>query len=261
VVFRYPVADVKLLEGLYLAIAAAVTGFGFAVPYLAHRDGAQSVPGWTWFVDPGPLSSRHAFLQKDCESCHTPHLGPTADRCIACHANESELLERAPTAFHAAIEDCRGCHVEHLGRARRPVDMQHEQLLRLALEKRGSAAEFVAAGPPPAAPHAGITRAEAQLACQSCHANQDRHRTLFGADCAQCHSVSAWTIPAFVHPSAQSRECVQCHQAPPSHYMEHFKMVSVTIAGRPHADVSQCFECHKTTAWNDIKGVGWYKHH
>ena len=28
-----------------------------------------------------------------------------------------------------------------------------------------------------------------------------------------------------------------------------------------HADVSQCFLCHKTNAWNDISGVGWYKHH
>lgn len=251
----------KRLEALYVIVALVVAGLGFAVPYLAHRNGAQSVPGWTWFVDPGPLSSRHAFLQEDCESCHTPHLGPTADRCIACHANESELLERAPTAFHAAIEDCRGCHVEHLGRDRRPVTMQHEQLLRLAREKSSSATDVFKLSAFPPAPHAGITRGEAQLACQSCHENQDRHRTLFGADCAQCHSVSAWTIPEFVHPSAQSTECVQCHQAPPSHYMEHFTMVSVTIAGRPHADVSQCFECHKTTAWNDIRGVGWYKHH
>ena len=32
-------------------------------------------------------------------------------------------------------------------------------------------------------------------------------------------------------------------------------------AGIEHADVSQCFLCHQTNAWNDIKGVGWYKHH
>lgn len=22
-----------------------------------------------------------------------------------------------------------------------------------------------------------------------------------------------------------------------------------------------CRACHQTTSWNDIKGVGWYKHH
>ena len=31
--------------------------------------------------------------------------------------------------------------------------------------------------------------------------------------------------------------------------------------GQPHADVRQCFLCHQTTAWNDIKGLGRYKHH
>lgn len=43
--------------------------------------------------------------------------------------------------------------------------------------------------------------------------------------------------------------------------MEHFSMISMKVAGIEHADVSQCFLCHKTNSWNDIKGVGWYKHH
>jgi hypothetical protein len=38
-------------------------------------------------------------------------------------------------------------------------------------------------------------------------------------------------------------------------------MVSMKVAGKPHARVDQCYQCHQTTAWNDIKGVGWYKHH
>jgi hypothetical protein len=43
--------------------------------------------------------------------------------------------------------------------------------------------------------------------------------------------------------------------------MGHFHMVSMKVAGKPHARVDQCYLCHETTAWNDIKGVGWYKHH
>ncbi|MGD9689721.1 MAG: hypothetical protein AB7V47_08265 [Phycisphaerales bacterium] len=43
--------------------------------------------------------------------------------------------------------------------------------------------------------------------------------------------------------------------------MEHFHMVSKKVAGIEHTEVSQCFLCHKTNSWNDIKGVGWYKHH
>ena len=43
--------------------------------------------------------------------------------------------------------------------------------------------------------------------------------------------------------------------------MGHFHMVSMKVAGQHHAQVNQCYLCHQTTAWNDIKGVGWYKHH
>jgi hypothetical protein len=35
----------------------------------------------------------------------------------------------------------------------------------------------------------------------------------------------------------------------------------MVVAGIERADVSRCFLCHKTNAWNDIRGVEWYKHH
>lgn len=43
--------------------------------------------------------------------------------------------------------------------------------------------------------------------------------------------------------------------------MGHFSMVSRKFAGKEHARVDQCFECHNTTDWNDIVDVGFYKHH
>ena len=102
---------------------------------------------------------------------------------------------------------------------------------------------------------------EASLNCITCHANEDRHRQFFGSDCVQCHSTQAWNIAEFRHPPASSTDCAQCHQVPPSHYMMHFNMISMRIAGQMHAKVDQCFLCHQTTSWNDIRGVGWYKHH
>jgi hypothetical protein len=112
-----------------------------------------------------------------------------------------------------------------------------------------------------AMPHERITPLEATLNCATCHSNKDRHFKLFGQDCAQCHATSQWAIPEFRHPSPRSTDCAQCHEAPPSHYMEHFHMVSTKVAGKPRARVNQCYLCHQTTSWNDIKGVGWYKHH
>lgn len=43
--------------------------------------------------------------------------------------------------------------------------------------------------------------------------------------------------------------------------MGHFAMVSRRVAGQPDATVEDCYVCHQTTVWNDIKVVGLYKHH
>ena len=256
----------KRIELVYAAVTLGALGFALALPPAVHRGGAASVPGWAAFIDPGPLSAKHGFLAGDCEACHTPHAGPTADKCIACHANASALVARQPTAFHASLGgragDCRECHVEHMGAASRPTTMDHAVLVRL-----GELAASRPLGDMRALPvqHARIRPEETVLDCFACHANEDPHRALFGRDCAACHATSAaqggWTIPEYRHPSELSTDCAQCHQAPPSHYMMHFQMVSMMVARVMHADVSQCFLCHQTTSWNDIKGVGWYKHH
>jgi hypothetical protein len=249
----------KGIEVLYGLITLGALAIGIAVPYLTHERGSAAVPGWQTMVNPGELSTKHQFLAATCEACHTPHTGVMADKCIVCHANAQALLATQPTAFHATIGVCRGCHVEHLGVAHRPITMDHVMLARLSAQQAGVDPQLLGTALPVA--HPRIQSEEMALDCAACHANQDPHRTLFGRDCAACHATSAWHIPEFRHPSSLSMDCAQCHQAPPSHYMEHFHMVSMVVAGIEHADVSQCFLCHKTNAWNDIKGVGWYKHH
>ena len=253
----------KLIEVIYGVVTVTALGAAIAVPFLTHEQGSRSVPGWQRMVNPGTLSAKHQFLAADCESCHTPHQGNVADKCIACHANNQSLLSKQPTAFHADIGDCRGCHVEHQGLAARPTTMDHTVLSAIGVKTHPLPLGSSLASLPVA--HPRIRPEETALDCNACHANQDPHRTLFGTDCASCHAASlaqgGWTIPEFRHPSPLSTDCNQCHQAPPSHYMEHFQMVSMTVARVEHADVSQCFLCHQTNAWNDIKGVGWYKHH
>ena len=164
--------------------------------------------------------------------------------CVGCHSREERLLGRQPTTFHATVATCGSCHLEHGATGHRPIVMDHAVLRSLDT----SASRRTR---PP----------ELTLDCASCHSTKDRHRGLFGNDCAGCHGTSAWTIPGYVHPSSKSVNCVQCHQGPPSHYMMHFEMVSKVVARKPKATVGQCYACHQTTAWNDIVGVGWYKHH
>jgi len=109
--------------------------------------------------------------------------------------------------------------------------------------------------------HPRLSAVESSLNCVSCHATKDRHQGLLGTNCVQCHAITQWTVSEFRHPSSRSTNCAQCHLAPPSHNMMHFSMMSAPIARQPNAKVNQCYLCHQTTSWNDIKGVGFIKHH
>ena len=226
---------------------------------------------WQPLASPGSLSAAHAHLEHNCAACHTPVKGVQAVNCIVCHANDESILQRQPTSFHANIGSCKECHLEHQGRDHRPTVMDHAALARIGLrqlnngdtdsERKALKDQLVAWTADGKPPPTRISSDETILNCVTCHSNDDRHFKRFGQDCAQCHATDRWTIPEFQHPSPSSIDCAQCHQAPPSHYMEHFRMVSMRVAGKPHANVSQCFLCHQTTSWNDIQSVGWYKHH
>lgn len=252
--------------------------------YLAPSHGGQAPKGllsaveWQRMANPGQLSEAHAFLDHDCKACHTAVKGVEAPNCVVCHANDESVLQRQPTAFHADVQSCTECHREHQGRDAQMTVMDHEAVAEIGLSqvenvaaedeevaalvdflRRKSQEPQVGGKAPLANPH--LSSLELTLDCASCHQNDDRHFGLFGADCSMCHKSSSWNLPEFRHPSTQSMDCAQCHQAPPSHYMKHFNMISAKVAGKPHARVEQCFVCHQTTSWIDIKKVGVYKHH
>lgn len=230
----------KPRTALYLMLTAvallAVTG----VPLVLYGSGSGGLPMFASAVHPGPLSGAHAFLEGKCESCHTPNRGITPEKCITCHAPAAELLMKPATAFHARVTECRGCHIEHQGRDKRPILMDHAILETIAQQATGH----------PAA-----------LDCQSCHATQDKHQGFFGKECASCHVNTSWKISGFLHPSSRSTECAQCHKPPPSHYMMHFEMMDRAITGEKKARVDQCFSCHQTDSFNNIKDVGMVKVH
>ena len=257
----------KLSHVLYLILAIVGVAALLAVPLSLYSSGSPGMPMWRMAMNPGPLSKAHAFLEKECGACHTANKGVTATACLSCHATDAPLLAKQSTAFHADIQECRGCHVEHQGNTARPVSMDHAALARIGWGKAGGAsAEGRTSMSELAHGVARMTGAHATgdiaaLDCQSCHAFRDPHRGLFGRECAECHQAESWKIAGFVHPSPRSEQCAQCHQAPPSHYMMHFHMISMMVAGQMHAKVEQCYLCHQTDSWNDIKSVGWYKHH
>ncbi|PAW70944.1 MAG: hypothetical protein B9S35_14245 [Opitutia bacterium Tous-C5TDCM] len=263
------------MKTFVLSMALLVAGAAATTLSFLHFPRAQVVAQRA--VRPGELSQPHAFLENNCAACHTAVKGVEAQNCIVCHADNKSLLQRQPTAFHATVGECASCHLEHQGRVPGSTLMDHGAFARIAERKIAREPASTTAttdgadvlawilrqpkkpGGNPNFPH--VTPSEAALSCAACHSTKDRHRGLLGNDCASCHGTAKWTIAEFKHPSATSQSCAQCHQAPPSHYMMHFKMISMKSAGVEKAEVSQCFLCHQTTSWNDIKGVGFYKHH
>ncbi len=265
---------------LWIALIVAVV----AAASLAVARSAPMMTAVEQFVSPGPLSPKHAYLANcRCTSCHETTVGVTVANCTACHANDARLLGRQPTEFHASIQECAACHVEHqhtngedhsnTSSGIRPLVMDHVELAKVGGRTLARAASrhdaesaatlksletWFRIGSPD---KLDATSAREVLNCAGCHDRRDPHLAQFGTDCAQCHGLASWTVPAYQHPSPQSKECMQCHKPPPSHGMGHFSMVSQKMAGKEHARVDQCFECHNTTSWNDIVDVGFYKHH
>lgn len=256
-----------------LWLVALVVAAAFAGHWLLGmaQDRSINVP-WEPLVSPGPLTQAHADLEGDCRNCHSAIVGVEREKCVWCHAGDTALLGRQPTAFHAEIGACSGCHVEHQGRRANLNAMDHAFLADSLLSTLRQDPEWsdspLAIRIHMTELHRGDTLADRDfnaqtftLDCAACHAFEQPHFGYMGRDCAQCHNLSRWTIDAFVHPPASSTACIQCHQPPPSHMMEHFKMLSQPVAREPHAPVESCFVCHQTTAWNDIRKIGFYKHH
>ena len=272
----------KLWRFLFIVLALIVAifaAFNFSRSRSVDgRSGVVNKEAWQRMASPGALSQGHAFLEHNCAACHTPVKGVQAANCIVCHANNQTLLQRQPTFFHADVSSCSECHREHRGVHERPTLMDHAALSRVGLrqlksnpdpetEDRLASAHFLRwineqeGHATSGQGSAYLTAEERILNCAACHGNKDRHFGLFGQDCSQCHATAKWIIPEFRHPPTTSLDCAQCHQAPPSHYMMHFQMIDQKVCNQPNAKVNQCFLCHQTTAWNDLKGIGFYKHH
>lgn len=261
---------------IYVSLAAALAVGSAGLIWHLYRGGSSAIPGFERLTQPGALSEQHASIGDRCETCHTPNFGVDRSACVTCHATNTNLLSRQTTAFHFNIPNCTGCHVEHRG-VPRITAMDHDMLAAAVRKAESDRKEISLVERLTAlARRSSENQAErASLDCFSCHSSGNPHHngskiqvsgfssvgSLFGRECASCHSTESWRVPEYRHPASGSTECVQCHQAPPSHYMMHFEMVSKSVSGKEHASVEQCGACHQTDSWNNIKDIGWHKHH
>jgi hypothetical protein len=240
---------VKRQHLVYLAFLIASLAVVLAVPWYVQRQQVKAQSTWAGLVNPGPLSAAHQMLEGKCASCHTPVKGVESKNCLTCHAG-NDFADQQSARFHAIATECSSCHIEHDG-GKSIVKMDHDLLTKHRLWASR-------AGRNPAHPQSSDPLKA--LNCASCHSNRDPHGGLFGSTCSTCHSTERWTVGDFRHPVPTNRECSQCHKPPPSHLMEHFEMVSQAHAQK-RARVDQCYACHMTDSWNNIRGKGMYDHH
>lgn len=165
---------------------------------LALLFGAWVSAGDRRAIAAGPVSSRHALFEADCEKCHAEAFSRVKDdSCVSCHA----APPHAPPA-KARDPRCASCHAEHRGREfldRVPdarcngCHAHHEGIEELAghapfrVEARDQRIRF------PHDRHLKPDLKEGPLACGDCHLPDARGESFepvaFEARCERCHAL------------------------------------------------------------------------
>ena len=223
-------------------------------------------------VSPGPLASPHADLDgaTQCFRCHQKDTGKVGMdlHCLDCHT-EIAFMRTNQRGFHSRKREqtCASCHPDHGGRG-----------FALVAWDGGSRERFDhgQAGWPLAGKHAALacrdchrpamqksaavpllrvkdrTRSWLGLepACASCH--KDPHVGSLGANCASCHSQTAWRpAPGFDHrrtsyplTGAHTKPaCAECHATASVNSGRDAKAQLLPVwKPVPHGD---CLSCHK----------------
>ena len=113
--------------------------------------------------------------------------------------------------------------------------------------------------------HATRRFQDADVACRSCHADEDIHLGRLGDDCARCHNPNAWKLWRFDHEreahfalrgAHETLDCHACHRAPLDAEAE----LPTTCGGchaadDPHGGAygNACERCHGETSWSDVE--------
>jgi hypothetical protein len=249
-------------------------------------------------VDCHVPDEKHRDASNECSSCHAedkPHEQDPAELCTDCH-NESEWADvhfdhdstdyaligkHAETAcnechdvvkFEGTDDTCFACHEdddEHNGKSgndcgncHNPTDwadtsFNHQRDTDFPLE--GGHAELACGDCHTDDPFGD----EMDMACVSCHLEDDDHEGHNGIDCAACHSDVSWTDSIFDHSRDTEYEllgshadlaCVDCHVEPIFEVELETECASCHVDDDVHegSQGEQCADCHNETTWEDV---------
>lgn len=202
-----------------ISAALLIVGLGVGV-YLGG--GRAFSPGHLSAASHSGLESggfaNHADFGDTCTRCHAPFKGVQTALCEDCHTAIA-AARTAGEGLHGRLlsADCNQCHQEHGGAAinlfQQAVDnfspAQHDQLIRLEGAHVALACEEC---------HVEERYAGTPTDCHGCHAEPVVHASLFGVDCAACHSAEAWQPARLTrhvfpldHGDMGQNPCAVCH--------------------------------------------------
>jgi len=249
-------------------------------------------------ISPGPLSKAHESLSGplSCTKCHVFGGRDVQLRCLDCHTEIRQRVTQRKgmhavwVAPSATGKDCVACHSEHNG-ADFPLirwqpnreAMDHSKTGFPLTGRHASAGcnDCHKAANIPAAARASILIKDLNYTylglspdCRSCHV--DEHRGQLGANCASCHTTTAWKpASGFNHATSKypltgahaTVACAKCHVAvaDAKPYVKYVGLSFATCTGchtDPHkgAFTGTCQSCHNTTNWNRVAQLQGFDH-
>jgi hypothetical protein len=218
-------------------------------------------------LSPGDLTTAHSNLEgmNNCTQCHDLGNKVTNTKCLDCHKEIKELLNKG-RGYHSSSQvkqkECIECHSEHHGRKFEMIrfdekNFDHNQT-SYVLDGKHKVIDCRDCHKPDLIENTAIRKLEKtflglQDKCISCH--QDFHQGTLDKDCKKCHNTEAFRpAPGFDHNKSDFKlkgghskvECKECHETILKNGVE-FEVFKPVV----HND---CVACHKDPHEEHIKG-------
>lgn len=231
-----------LIINLFLTFSSSL---GFAAPKPQGTGNSQGI--MNKLLAPGPLSEAHKDLEHaNCLSCHAAGKGVPDKKCLDCHKDIRQSIEK-PRSFHKLTnKPCLVCHSEHKGREYDSISVDkksfdHSQTgfqlspphSKIECQECHKETRHGKALKPDATRYFGPTPN-----CLSCHKKDDPHQftgKLQTTDCNQCHRDDSWKIGGIY-------DTVRPNRLPPPPRFNHNIETKYKIDGK-HLTVA-CNDCH-----------------
>jgi hypothetical protein len=189
------------------------------------------------------LTGKHA--QITCVSCHVDEkYKDTPKTCIGCHADDDHHKGNNGV-------ECQQCHTTKDWK-----ELSFDHFTRTGFALRGGHSGLKCE-----ACHEGNKlEKKAPKECIGCHADDDAHAGVNGAECEKCHRVTRWPDVTFDHGrdtkfalvgAHATLTCVMCHEQPASVVKPPMDCFGCHEEDDPHrAQLGKtCDTCHGVTAW------------